>query len=371
MASQALEVIAVCQSAADRHQLVQLKKDLSSEESRPALPKCISLASGIREKPDLRSAMQSALQNPDENILMTFGYGETEIRRFMNEIHVPLQVVGKSRHRSPRPQDMKSGKKKYPSASLLGDTGDAPSVMFGDDAVSTLRKAALCLWTRQSMKVRLLEESDLDDYFSLRYRVWHELGYIPPERICGKSEWEVDFTDRSAIPIAVFHRVPRSRVEKLVACGRLVSGSGKEIPRYRDMVMRQVEGKSEECDEPRLLANLDYPAELSNPFDILDSFPGFRGYYRDLTKRRVKSAEISRIIVDDKFRNRGLGEVVVDSLIDLARDKKFRVLFMACIERHKTFYERCGFAVVPDLVCDRFVNVNVPAIAMHREVRKS
>ena len=160
MTSQALSVIAVCQSEVDRHELAKLKKDWSSEETRPALPKCISLGSGIQEKADLRAAMQSALQHPDENILMTFGYAETEVRRVMSEVHVPLQVVGKSRNRSPRPRDMKSGKKKTPSASLLGDTGDAPSVMFGDDAVSTLRKAALCLWTRQTMKVRLLEESE-------------------------------------------------------------------------------------------------------------------------------------------------------------------------------------------------------------------
>ena len=366
MASQELEVIAVCQSAADRPQLAKLKRDWWSEETRPVLPKCVVLRSGVREKTDLRAATRSALEHPGENILFTFGYPENEVRSFMSEIHVPLQVAGKARKRPAR-----GDKRNYPSASLLGATGDAPLVMFGEDPVATLRKAAICQSARQSMKVRLLEEGDLDAYFSLRYSVWRALDYIPEERICEKSRWEVDYTDRSSIPIGVFRRDPGSGDEQLVACGRLVSGLGDEEPRYRDMVERQVQARSRQADDPRLLKNFGYPANLQHPFDILDSFPGFHYYYRDLVKRRVKRAEISRIIVDNKFRGRGLGEVVVDSLVDLARDKNIRVLFLACIDRHATFYNRCGFSVVPDLSCGLFANVNVPAVVMHRNMAAS
>lgn len=371
MASQELEVIVVCQSEADRHQLAKLKKDWWSEETRPVLPRCVTLRSGVREKADLRAATKSALEHPDGNILFTFGYPENEVRSFMSEIRSPLQVAGKGRRRSFRTRDTNGAEKNYPLASLLGDTGNAPSVMFGEDPVSTLRKAAICQWTRQSMKVRLLEEGDLDAYFSLRYRVWRELDYIPEERICEKSRWEVDYTDRSSIPIGVFHRTPQSGAERLVACGRLVRGLGDEEPHYRDMIERQVRAKSRQADEPRLLENFEYTAQLQHPFDILDSFPGFRDYYRDLAMRHVKRAELSRIIVDEKFRNRGLGEVVVDSLVDLALDRNIRALFLACLARHQAFYERCGFTIVPDLTCDLFANVNVPAVAMHRDVAAS
>ena len=87
--------------------------------------------------------------------------------------------------------------------------------------------------------------------------------------------------------LGVFRRDPGSGDEKLVACGRLVSGLGDEEPRYRDMVERQVQAKSRQVDDPRLLENFKYPEHLHHPFDILDSFPGFHHYYRDLVKRRV------------------------------------------------------------------------------------
>ena len=137
------------------------------------------------------------------------------------------------------------------------------------------------------------------------------------------------------------------------------------------MIEHQVKAKSEQKDEPRLQENYEYPDERRQPFDILDSFPGFREYYANLVQQRIKRAETSRIIVEKDHRRQGIGEVIVDSLIDLARGKSIRMLFLACVARHRNFYERCGFSVVPHLACDKFVNVNVPAIAMHRELLRS
>ena len=68
-------------------------------------------------------------------------------------------------------------------------------------------------------------------------------------------------------------------------------------------------------------------------------------------------------------RNQGLGEVIVDSLISLAKNMRIEVLFLACLKEHERFYERCGFRAIEGMQCERFVNVNVPAIAMERRLR--
>ena len=99
------------------------------------------------------------------------------------------------------------------------------------------------------------------------------------------------------------------------------------------------------------------------------SFPTFRHYYRDLVRTRTPKAEVSRVIVAPEHRGKGLGEVMVDSLVSYARVHQIRVLFLACIAEHRRFYERCGFRAIPDMECDEFVNVGVPAIGMQRRLR--
>lgn len=376
MESRGMGIIAVCQSAADRHHLAKIKKFWQPDPAGPPLrsiPKYVRLRGPVQEENDLETATQRLLNDPEEYILVTLGYPENEIRSFFKGIRAPLQVAGRSL-KPPRPGNDKDGRTEVirpPSASLLGDSTSIPSIIFGSDPIAALRKATIRHWIRQNTKVRLLEEADLDAYFSLRYQVWHSLDYIPEARICEKSEWEVDYTDRSSIPIGGFLRDKDTGRERLVACGRLVRGVGDEEPRYREMIEHQVKAKSEQKDEPRLQENYEYPDERRQPFDILDSFPGFREYYANLVQQRIKRAETSRIIVEKDHRRQGIGEVIVDSLIDLARGKSIRMLFLACVARHCNFYERCGFSVVPHLACDKFVNVNVPAIAMHRELLRS
>ena len=62
---------------------------------------------------------------------------------------------------------------------------------------------------------------------------------------------------------------------------------------------------------------------------------------------------------------------MVDTLVDLAQRRRVGVVFLACLEKHRAFYEACGFSQMPGMRCDRFVNVNVPAIAMCRDLRSN
>lgn len=61
----------------------------------------------------------------------------------------------------------------------------------------------------------------------------------------------------------------------------------------------------------------------------------------------MRSAEVSRVIVAPEHRGEGLGEVLVDSLLSLARLQRLQVLFLACHMNLQGFYERVAFTCYP------------------------
>src|SRR5262249_12941741 len=104
------------------------------------------------------------------------------------------------------------------------------------------------------------------------------------------------------------------------------------------------------------------------PFDLCQHFGGqpFREYYRTLVLRQVSKAEIGRVIVSPEHQRQGLGEVLVDTMISIARRRTIQLLLLACKEVHRALYERSGFRQIPGLVCEHFGQYGVRAIAMER-----
>jgi ribosomal protein S18 acetylase RimI-like enzyme len=229
------------------------------------------------------------------------------------------------------------------------------------DLLPALRKTVMSLQLRRRCTVRpLLTPSDFEAYFALRYDVWRELDYIPEHRLSERTRWEIDYADRTAFPIGAFAD------DQLVGCARLVMEFGKESPcvtLIQDLLMKGA--------DPTLLRNFQYPRLLTHPFDLLQSFPAFHAYYRRLLVAGVGKAEISRVIVRPSQRRCGLGELLVDMLIAIARAHGIARLFLACAETNAPLYQRSNFNVLPDMRTEHFVNVNAPAIAMERTVRVS
>jgi predicted GNAT family N-acyltransferase len=200
---------------------------------------------------------------------------------------------------------------------------------------------------------------DFQAYFSLRYSVWSQLGYIPFEQDCPRSQLEVDAADRTATAVGMFYN------RKLVGCGRLVQSFGRELP-YA--TIKLIEGllleHAERTAEVQLVANFKWPVGVNHPYDMLKGFSEFKKFYKVLAESRITHAELGRIIVDPGYRGRQFGERIVVKLLELAQQRKIGVLFLACIAEHQDFYARNGFRSLKSLHCDQFVNVGVPAIAM-------
>ncbi|QPJ63034.1 MAG: GNAT family N-acetyltransferase [Candidatus Nitronauta litoralis] len=239
------------------------------------------------------------------------------------------------------------------SASILR----ASAVTSTTDLFSMLRKAFIKQRVKGWVKIRPLQgKKELKDYFSLRYDVWNNLGYIPKEKNADILKMELDFSDRFSYPLGAF-----DQNQNIIGCARLVFPMHQVqlyYEKYVDEIVR-------EANDPVLSQNFQVLEKFQHPFDILESFNGFDDYYSSMVKRKINKAEVSRVIVHPDFRGRWLGEVLVDSLIDTAYCSfQIKELFLACESKNEGFYSKCGFEILEGLSCERFANVNVPAIAM-------
>jgi N-acetylglutamate synthase-like GNAT family acetyltransferase len=346
-----IAVVVACPEPGMENVLAKIRRWGDKERNRSS---CTAAISSISKELCVQDAIRSVREQSTKNVLIAIGYKPSDVCPHLSDAERRnVEVILRPPRPGPKPET-----NEFPTSSLLEDE----FVVNVQDPIRALRKSVLRLRLRDTMRVRELEsDNDFRQYFSLRYKVWKQMGYIAAERDCPESRWEVDFTDRTALPIGAFHQEGT-----LIGCARLVFPLGKEVhhvPLIRQLVReRQDEG---------LTKNLTYPRTLIQPFDILESLSGFREYYERLVKRRVSKAEVSRVIVAPEFQHRGLGEVLVDSLVSLARSRQVQELFLACHKRNKGFYENCGFHVLEGLACDSFAGVNAPAIAMARELTRT
>lgn len=229
-----------------------------------------------------------------------------------------------------------------------------------DEPEALLRMAILRLYVSQAVRFRQLQPKQLAEYFALRYRVWEEVWKgmeRDPNRVTNELGWEVNYTDLAAWPIAAMDR----RGGKLIGCARLVRATGNESP-FADDIRRLVK------NSPALVRRIDING-YDLPFDMFAPFSsGFMDYYADLMQQHIENAEVSRVLVAPEWRDGGLGEVLMDHLAEFARERAVQRLFLACQEIHERFYRRCGFQRISGLESDTFGNMEVRAIAMHRDL---
>jgi GNAT superfamily N-acetyltransferase len=284
-------------------------------------------------------------------VALVCGFSTDEIRRFVK----PVQGL-------PKPCIVShpgSGRESlhFPNASIF-ERRTVTRVKSLDEGV---RKAILRISAKQLGDLRVLSKrGELEQYFALRYKVWNEAGYLPADSPLHDGGWELDCCDRFSKPIGLF--LPSGR---LIGCARLVEAFGKE----NKQLIRIIADLIERRGDPAVIKAFAYQGRMEQPFDILWEFHGFRSYYRKLFLSHTSMAEVSRVVVDPEFRGRGLLEVLVDSLVSIARVEKVERLLLACPEAIGRLYQRCGFSPVAGLVLEKFFNIHKRSIVMDRVVR--
>jgi N-acetylglutamate synthase-like GNAT family acetyltransferase len=320
--------------------------------SNPFARSCIR---HVQNERILSAGLESVREFPDKSILILIGFKAAEVFHSLSDQDLRhLEVI----IRPPRFGIQTSSEvNEQPSASLLNDI----HVINVQDTLPALRKSLLRIQLKNHVTIRELNsKDDFTQYFSLRYKIWHAMGYLARQSDCENIGLELNYSDRTAYPIGAF--TPEG---ELIGCVRLVFPIGNDS-RHLPLISELVASKS----DAKLTNNFIYPRTMIHPFDILESLEGFRAYFARLVRTNIKYAEVSRVIVSPEHRGDGLGEVLVDSLLSLARRYGCDLLFLACHNDLHLFYERSGFSVLPGLSCEHFAGVNAPAIAMALNLRK-
>lgn len=341
------EITVVSETPATHNHVLAIRK-WSTTEADPACRRAIRVVS---KSPNIRDGLAKLRSDRAHTILVVTG-------RQGNEVYALLEQNerGSSELVILPPTPPAGGI--LPSSTLL--TEDRTFV--AGDPKPALRKALLRLMTEQYAIIRRLRTpQDFAKFFALRYKVWTEMGYIPLEKQCDQSQWELDYTDRNAVPIGAFAR----RGGQMLAAARLVGPLGPERMRYVGVIEELIAAKG----DPKLAELFNAPVRLQQQFDLLEAFEGFNSYYRRLKEKRLEPmAEVSRVVVHPDLRNQRLGEVVVDSLVSEAYKLGCKILFLACVPLHERFYARCGFRTIERMTCNAFDDENVAAIAMDRQL---
>lgn len=69
---------------------------------------------------------------------------------------------------------------------------------------------------------------------------------------------------------------------------------------------------------------------MSSPLDLRPSMSG-------------KVAHIEDIVVDSKFRGKGYGKMMIEYLIEKAKEHQVYKIILNCSDENIKFYEKCGF----------------------------
>ena len=301
--------------------------------------------------PDLEKSIGRACSDPEHNVALVCGFSTDEIRQFVRPVEgrpAPCIVS----HPNGGSESLH-----FPNASIF-ERRTVTRVGSLDEGV---RKTVLRISASRLGDLRVISKrSELEQYFALRYRIWSAAGYLPADSALHQGGWEVDCCDRFSKPIGLF--LPDGR---LIGCARLVEEFGKENQELVQVIAEMLDRRG----DPAAIQAFAYKEKMEQPFDILWEFHGFRNYYRKLFMQQASMAEVSRVAVDPEFRGRGLLEVLVDSLVSVARVERVERLLLACPEAISGQYRRCGFEVVPNLVSERFFEIERPSIVMQRKVR--
>ena len=56
-----------------------------------------------------------------------------------------------------------------------------------------------------------------------------------------------------------------------------------------------------------------------------------------------KVAQVEDVVVDNRSREKGVGKVIIDSLVKIAKEKECYKVILSCSNENVPFYIKCGF----------------------------
>ncbi|MCI0599274.1 MAG: GNAT family N-acetyltransferase [Beijerinckiaceae bacterium] len=337
----------VCAGPSDRQSLIDLRKWERTE--REELEKCGTRAR-VWDVSPLSKAMSWRNELPDDRLVVMVGFRREEIE----DCRFPLA-------RSGEPIILC-----VPDAATMNNRATAsffnnPAIVPCKDIIPFVKKSLIRSSLRKQVQIRPpISDAEWAGYFSLRYRVWEECNFLRDENKRARTKWEIDWKDRTAIPLCAI-----TPAGKVVGCARVLKSHGQEEQPY----VSQITNLLIKIGDGTLQKLFSFPRCAKEPFDLLMEFPGFRAHYAELIKNRKEPAEISRVAIDPEYRGRSLTEALVDTAVSRAEARHFSPIILACQERHARLYSKCGFVSAKGITSDKYLNIQLPVIVMERTIK--
>ena len=188
---------------------------------------------------------------------------------------------------------------------------------------------------------RLRTASELRDYYALRYRIYHIMGYLEHDVERAPTRLEIDACDACSLHLGAFDMRPGYDI--LAGTARLVIGSSDVQQLLRGNIAKHTENLIK--SDPVIRNSID---ERLLPLML----PVFQS--QELNDELTSAmnhdwscGELSRVIVDEPYRGVGLSEKLVDEAVELARQFRLHKVYLECLKIHVPLYQSRGFAVIP------------------------
>ena len=211
-------------------------------------------------------------------------------------------------------------------------------------SLSYLRYVSRPAKLRKNIKVkvrRLRTESELRDYYALRFRIYHIMGYLEHDVERAPTRLEIDACDTCSVHLGAFDML--TGYDVLAGTARLVIGSSDAQQLLRGNVAKHTESliksdpviRNSICDK---ILPLMLPVFQSQELND------------ELTSAMIHDwscGELSRVIVDEPYRGAGLSEKLVEEAVELGRQFRLHKLYLECLKIHVPLYQSLGFDVIP------------------------
>lgn len=105
-----------------------------------------------------------------------------------------------------------------------------------------------------------------------------------------------------------------------------------------------------------LVAYTTDPIEPSDPIETIDTSETIVGIATLFIERKIihnasAVGHIEDVVVDENYRNNGIGKILIDACIEKARKIDCYKVILDCSESYVKFYQKCGF--YPAGICMR------------------
>jgi predicted GNAT family N-acyltransferase len=200
--------------------------------------------------------------------------------------------------------------------------------------------------------LKTTNQRELQDYFSLRHKVYTIMGYLDEEVENSRSKLELNEADLHAIHMGAFWRNgPR---EQLIGTARVVT-NGAVDETLHETLTELVN------DDPVAKQRLETPYPLGLP--IFQSHTGMNGIIQEVFSKNQTCGELSRVIVAPQWRGRGISTRLIEAALRKSIAAGARRFFLECLAVHTSLYEKHGFRCISG-IRGQVVDVGRTMVAM-------